>query len=417
MDDSFTGAGRAERDHRDAQRRRGAGAGSGGQDRSRGEGQRRGIQAAEAANRRAIANQRAAADGQGVQGLVTGQRIRRRRSRLVGLRGRRAEHVASGSITRESDDTVCGVIGGELAPTDRHASQDARRRRRKGRSGGKLKIIGRRAERTCDVQGTSGAPRERREGQERVTGPGHVDRIATLIRREGSRGLSGTIRDEMEGGALELEPLSGETAGRARRAVVELQERAAADRRDGGGVEGDGRGVVQDDRASVDLEAAAVVNGAGDGRADGQRAGAIFVDPPERAGQARRGGVQGDVAFGVELESVGAGRRDQTGNREGAAGAGADGRVERHRNRTRIGIIPGDAFQLPTEIDARLQKIGRTLYHERVADGHATGQLKRGPDDTEARRDGDSAGTSGRREGRVIDQERALVDADGAAPA
>ena len=116
--DSFTGAGRAERDHRDAQRRRGAGAGSGGQDRSRGEGQRRGIQAAEAANRRAIANQRAAADGQGVQGLVTGQRIRRRRSRLVGLRGRRAEHVASGSITRESDDTVCGVIGGELAPTD-----------------------------------------------------------------------------------------------------------------------------------------------------------------------------------------------------------------------------------------------------------------------------------------------------------
>ena len=34
MDDGFAGAGRAERDHRDAQRRRCAGAGSGGQDRT-----------------------------------------------------------------------------------------------------------------------------------------------------------------------------------------------------------------------------------------------------------------------------------------------------------------------------------------------------------------------------------------------
>ena len=167
----------------------------------------------------------------------------------------------------------------------------------------------------------------------------------------------------------------------------------------------------------MNLEAAAVVNGAGDGRADGQRAGAIFVDPPERAGQAGRGGVQDDVAFGVELEAVGAGRSDQTGNRQGAAGTGSDGGVPRHRNRAGVGIVAGDAFQLPTEVDARLQKVGRSLQHERVADGHATGQLERGADDTEAGRDGDGTGAGGRREGRVVDQDRALIDADGAAPA
>ena len=376
MDDAFGRAGGAESDDRYAERGRRASAASvhqqgAGRKRERGRGQTR-----QAADGRGVADQRPRRDRQRVERLVAGERVGRGRSRTEGLRGGRAEDVGDRRVAVERSDAGGGRVGGELVAEDGDLGKQSARGRRQGRGGREEEPVGRRAEGPDDVQAAAGVDGQRGEGQRGGPRPGQADGVAADVGRENAGRLGGRIRDELEGAALQGDASAVDAVIPVGARVIETQHGAAGDGGERvGAPEGDRAvGGGQDDGSAVDLETAAVVDRAGDGRIDGQGTGTVLIQAPQRAGLRTGRAGEHDVAFGVELETVGARRGDQAGEGERAARPGTDGRVPRMGDGAGVGVGTRDALQLAAEIDAALQDVVHPLEVQRITDGHVARQ-------------------------------------------
>ena len=412
VNDALGRARGAEGDDRHAERSNGAGAAAiheqrTGRERERGRGQ-----AGEAADSGRIADQRAGRDRQRIERLVAGERVGGGGAGPEGLRSPRAEDIAHRGVTGESADAVGGGIGGELVAKYGHLGKQPGRGGRQGRRGGEQETVRGGAEGPDDVERAARVDGQRSEGQRRRAGAGQADGVPAGVRRKRASPLGGGIRDEFEGATLQRDTASVDAVVQVRGRVVETQDGAARDRdKRAGAAEGDraGRGG-QDDGTAVDLEAAAIIDRAGDRRVDGQRPFAVFIHPPERPGLRAAGAGEHDVSFGVELQAMRARRSDQSGEGKRAAGARADGGVPRMRDGAGIGVGTGDALELAAEIDATLEDVVHALQVERIADGHAARQTQGSTGHGDDGRDRDGPGAQRVSQRRIIDEDRALVD-------
>ena len=254
--------------------------------------------------------------------------------------------------------------------------------------------------------GTQQAGRADGDDRAAATESDVIEELARIARRVGAvereitaaemEVIGGAGVEDVVAAAIEGVEGGGETPDAGEQAVLmvddhrgaRLEEEVAAPAARTGQTD---RALTEDEGTAVDAAVEGDVLGVG----DGQRARAEFLDGVEAA--VRRTAFGGDLRAGEddvpragEVELALLGDLADAARQGEHAGGGTDGRVDRHGDNPRVGVVAGEILERSAEIDAAEQLV-RGAGVERIEDGDAARQLHRGAERRRRKVDGFAA--------------------------